>query len=208
MLKLVVFDCDGVMFDSKNLNKEFYNRLLIHFGYPEMDEKELNYVHIHNVQDSVTHIFRKHPKTTVEEAHEYRLSLDYSEFLKFMEMEPDLISFLETIKNKYKLAISTNRSDTMFTILETYNLKQYFGKVMTSANAKKPKPAADAMLEIMEYYGVNRSETIYIGDSKVDELHATASGVELIAFKNESLKAQYHVDTFTEILNLEPFKAK
>ena len=27
-LKLVIFDCDGVMFDSKNANKLYYNQIL------------------------------------------------------------------------------------------------------------------------------------------------------------------------------------
>ena len=205
MLKLIVFDCDGVMFDSKNLNKHFYNHLLAHFGYKEMDEEELDFVHIHNVLDSVAHIFRNYPETPVEKVHEYRLSLNYSDFLDYMEMESDLLYFLEQVKNDYKLAISTNRGDTMFTILETYDLKKYFGKVMTSTNAKRPKPAPDGMEEILEHFCVDNSEAIFIGDSRIDQLYAEASGVELIAFKNESLKAKYHVNNFTEILQLKPF---
>jgi len=43
MLKLVVFDCDGVMFSSKESNRAFYNHILAHFGYPPMDADELEY---------------------------------------------------------------------------------------------------------------------------------------------------------------------
>ena len=206
MLKLVVFDCDGVMFDSKNLNLHYYNHLLEHFGHPPMSVAELDHVHIHNVADSVAHIFRNHTKPSLEEVHQFRATLDYSSFLHHMTMEEDLVFFLDTIRERYHLAISTNRSDTMDTLLAAFELTEYFGKVMTATNAKRPKPAPDAMWEILEYYGCDPVETIYIGDSIVDQHHAESSGVPLIAFRNKSLQAPFHVTTFTEILDLPPFK--
>jgi beta-phosphoglucomutase-like phosphatase (HAD superfamily) len=33
-LKLVIFDCDGVMFDSMEANRKYYNFLLEKFGHP------------------------------------------------------------------------------------------------------------------------------------------------------------------------------
>lgn len=205
MLKLVVFDCDGVMFDSKNLNRHYYNQLLDHFGYPQMSEAELDYVHSHNVADSVTHIFNNHLELSLNAVHQFRLSLNYSSFLHYMTMEGDLVSFLENIQGKYHLAISTNRSDTMDTILETFGLRQYFGKVVTATTAKHPKPAPDGMVEILEHFSCSPSEAIYIGDSIIDQMHAEASGVRLIAFRNKELQADFHVNSFSEILNLAPF---
>jgi phosphoglycolate phosphatase len=60
MLKLVVFDCDGVMFSSRESNRIYYNHLLAAFDCPPMDAEELEYVHIQNVNNSVVHIFRNH----------------------------------------------------------------------------------------------------------------------------------------------------
>ena len=56
-LKLVIFDCDGVMFDSRDANRIYYNQLLEKFDYPLMDREEEDYVHSHNVMDSVSFIF-------------------------------------------------------------------------------------------------------------------------------------------------------
>ena len=58
MLKLIVFDCDGVLFDSREANRIYYNDLLKAFNHPPMDDQELEYVHSHNVTDSVSHIFQ------------------------------------------------------------------------------------------------------------------------------------------------------
>jgi phosphoglycolate phosphatase len=206
MLKLIIFDCDGVMFDSKIANREYYNHLLSHFNRPLMDEEELDYVHIHHVMESVTHIFRHYPDQALAEVHDYRSRVDYRQFFPYMKMEEDLIPFLEATRNQYKLAISTNRTNTMEPLLELFKLKEYFGKVMTAENARRPKPAPDALLEILDFYSCQVEEAIYIGDSLVDREHTQNCGMRLISFKNQALPADYYVSNFMEVLELPPFR--
>lgn len=201
MLKTIIFDCDGVMFQSREANRRYYNSLLAHFGYPDMDGNELEYVHVHNVTDSVNHIFRNHADQDIREVHLHRQQIAYTPFLKFMEMEPDLIPFLDTVKSRYNLAIATNRTDTMEALLWEFTLQDYFGKVMTASNSRKPKPAPDPLLEIADHFSCSIVECIYIGDSTVDEETANGCGMTLIAFKNRNLNADYHVDSFMEILD-------
>jgi HAD superfamily hydrolase (TIGR01549 family) len=206
MLKLIIFDCDGVMFDSKFANQEYYNQLLAHFNQPPMSSTELEHVHIHNVLDSIRHIFRHYPQQDLAEVNAYRMTLDYTPFLGHMRMEPDLIEFLENTKSRYKLAISTNRTNTMVPILQMFALQNYFDKVMTAENARRPKPAPDALLEILDYCECQTDEAIYIGDSIIDREHTASCGMRLIGFKNPSLPAEYHVTSFMEILELPPFR--
>jgi len=205
MLKLIVFDCDGVMFDSKRANCMYYNHLLAHFGLPSMNIEEEEYVHMNSVADSVRHIFRHYQRPTLEEVHAFRQSCGYAPFLAYMEMEADLPRFLQITSSTYHLAISTNRTDTMLPLLRRYQLEEYFGKVVTAATAKRPKPAPDGLLEILAFYGCTAEEAVFIGDSIIDEQHAAGCGVPLIAFKNPDLQAPYHVNGFMEILKLPPF---
>jgi HAD superfamily hydrolase (TIGR01549 family) len=205
MLKLIIFDCDGVMFDSKFANREYYNQLLAHFHRPEMNADELEYVHIHNVLNSIQYIFRHYPEQDLAEVNAYRLALDYTPFLSHMRIEADLVEFLETTRPHYQLAISTNRTNTMIPILEMFQLQEYFVKVMTAENARRPKPAPDALLEILDYCGCRTDEAIYIGDSIIDREHTANCGMRLIGFKNPALPAEYHATSFMEILQLPPF---
>ncbi len=206
MLKTIIFDCDGVMFESRNANRRYYNFLLAHFGYPEMDESELDFVHMHNVYDSVSHLFRNHPQTSEELVHKFRKDNSYRPFLKYMDMAPDLLEFLDKTSSTYNLAIATNRTDTMIPLLQEFDLGKYFGKVMTADNSRKPKPAADPLLEILEHFDCKVNEAIYIGDSSVDEETAENCGMRLIAYRNPTLKAAYYVENFLDILSLDPFK--
>ena len=208
MLRLIVFDCDGVLFDSKEANRAYYNDLLAAFSRPPMSAEELEYVHMSNVNDSISFIFGKYPDQDIEAVHHYRRTRDYTPYLSHMVMEPDLVEFLDfTRAHGYRRAISTNRTTTMRPLLETYGLSDYFEKVVTAFDVENPKPAPDALYDILEYFQCAPEEAIYIGDSSVDELHAKAAGVDLIAFRNADLEARYHVNNFTEIKNLPPFLA-
>ncbi|MFV0438096.1 MAG: HAD family hydrolase [Desulfopila sp.] len=207
MLKTIIFDCDGVMFDSRDTNREYYNFLLQSFGHGKMDDNELEYVHTHNVYDSIEHIFRHYPQQDLDAVHSHRAASSYIPFLRFMRMEPDLRTFLEATHNRYNLAIATNRTNTIVPLLAEFDLTDYFAKVMTADNARRPKPAADPLLEIIDFFGCTIDESIYIGDSEIDEKTAENCNMRLIAFKNSSLNAAYHVNSFTEILTLPPLLA-
>jgi phosphoglycolate phosphatase len=76
---------------------------------------------------------------------------------------------------------------------------------MTAENARQPKPAPDALIEILEHFGFKADEAIYIGDSIIDRLHTQACGMRLIAYKNPVLPAEFHVSSFMEICSLPPF---
>jgi len=203
-LKLIVFDCDGVLFDSREANRRYYNSLREKFGHPPMDEEELEYVHTHNAQLSTRHIFRDYPGEE-EEAEAYRLTVDYTPFLKHMLMEPGLKDFLAFARTKYRTAISTNRTSTMPAVLEMSGLGPSFDLVVTALDVKHPKPHPEALHRILGHFGLIADEGVFIGDSAVDSEHAAAVGMRMVAFKNPSLPADYHAGSFEEVARLPLF---
>ncbi|HBT96944.1 MAG TPA: beta-phosphoglucomutase [Desulfobulbaceae bacterium] len=206
MLKALIFDCDGVMFDSRETNRAYHDHLLAAFGLPRMDEEELEYVHIHNVWESVAYIFRN-SAVPVEKVHEFRLRDDYRPFFRYMKMEPDLRPFLTMAHRYFKLAIATNRTNTMEMILEDFDLSGFFDKVMTAENSRHPKPSPEPLLEICETFGCQIDEALYIGDSAIDEECARACAMPFAAFRNSRLAARYYINSFMEISTLPPVAA-
>lgn len=203
-VKLVVFDCDGVMFDSLEANRAYYNDILAHFGHPPMDEDGLRYVHVRNVADSIRYIFRHYPDD-YPAAERYRQGVDYTPYLSHMRMEPDLPEFLRFLRPERRTAISTNRSSTMGPILEIFGLAPYFDKVVTALDVTHAKPHPEALEQIFAHFRLPPEEAIYIGDSQVDLEHAAAVGLRMIAFKNPALAADFHVERFMDIPRLALF---
>lgn len=102
--QVIIFDCDGVLFDSRKANQSFYNHLLEHFGKPSLTEGDLTYVHMHTAGESIRYLFRD--DHTREAVLAYNQTLDYTPFIRLMEMETGLIEFLDYIRPVAKTAIS------------------------------------------------------------------------------------------------------
>ena len=52
---------------------------------------------------------------------------------------------------------------------------------------------------VSNYFDLEPYQTIYIGDSQVDELAARAAAIPLVAFRNRELSADYYIDTLKEL---------
>jgi len=206
-LKLVVLDCDGVMFDSREANRSYYGHLREHFGRPGLSEAELAFVHAHPAPESVPFLFREWPQQ-IDAVNAYRATVDYTPFLRQMTMAPDLLEFLAAVRPPLLTAISTNRTSTMAAVLATFGLSPFFDLVVTALDVERPKPHPEALLKILGRFGVRAKEGIFVGDTQVDVDHAAAVGMPLAAFRSPALKAAYHVTSFRELLSLPPFGAQ
>lgn len=195
--KVVAFDCDGVLFDTGASNRTYYNRMLKHFGKPEMTPEQFAYAHQHTVMETIGYLFND--PEIIAAACDYRQTLDYSEFIKLLKVEPDLVALLKKIKPKLKTAIATNRSDTMNRLLSAFALTQYFDLVVTSMDILRPKPHPDSLLKILEYFDIEPHHALYIGDSQVDAEAARRAKIPFVAFRNQTLPTQYHIGSLKEL---------
>jgi len=204
-LRLAVFDCDGVLFDSREANRRYYDHLRRSFGHPPMTPAELEFVHTHDARLSTRHIFREWPREQ-DEAESYRAAVDYGPYLDYMVMEEGLIPFLTLLKRRVRTAISTNRTTTMANLMEKSGLAPYFEYVVTALDVANPKPHPEALFKILSHFELEAGEGIFIGDSEVDREHASSAGMRFIAYKNPSLEADYHGSSFEEVAGLPPFR--
>ncbi|MGM0428491.1 MAG: HAD family hydrolase [Thermodesulfobacteriota bacterium] len=193
----VIFDCDGVMFDSRQANTNFYNHLLARFGLPPMTEAEEAFVHMHTADKSVRHIFKGTPHT--EAAQAYRINMDYTPFIQDMVMEPGLKELLQKLKPRMGLAVATNRSNTLPIVLEVYQLADYFDMVVSSLDVTRPKPHPESIHKILDFFNIKPTQAIYVGDSLVDLETARASGVHFVAYRNPELKTPLRAESMPEL---------
>ncbi|MFZ5571426.1 MAG: HAD family hydrolase [Thermodesulfobacteriota bacterium] len=196
-IKVVAFDCDGVMFDTTRSNQLYYNRILAHFGRPLLTPEQFAFVHMHTVDAALDHLF---PEPDVRgEADIFRRKMNYYELIPLMEIEPDLKPLLKKLRPNWKTAIATNRSDTMDRVLQEHGLEGCFDLVVSARDVPHPKPWPDPLLKILEYFQVVSTEIVYVGDSPLDEQAALAAGIPLVAYRNPALSAAYHVQRLREI---------
>jgi HAD superfamily hydrolase (TIGR01509 family) len=196
----VIFDCDGVMFDSRISNTDFYNHLLGHFNQKPLSEEDADYVHMHTADASIRHIFRGTPH--IQEALYYRMKMDYGPFIQAMVPEPGLKELLEALAPRYHLAVATNRSNTIHEVLTTHGLADYFELVVSSLDVQRPKPHPEALMRIIDRFKTAAERSLYVGDSPVDLETARAAAVPFVAYKNQGLQADFHTNHLLEIARL------
>lgn len=196
-IKVVAFDCDGVMFDTAEANRIYYSQLLQHFGRPAVTDKQFEFVHMHTLDESMAFLFPD--AADLSAAYEFRKGINYRQFLRYFSIEPHLVPLLRKLRPQRKTAIATNRTDSMDQLLEAFGLSDYFDLVVTSSDVERPKPHPDSLVRILSYFELMPDETIYVGDSSLDGLAARSAGISFVAYRNRKLESNYHIDSLKEL---------
>ena len=191
-IKAVIFDCDGVMFDTARANRIYYDNVLAHFGLPPMNEQQFTFTHMHTADAAIAHLFPQEQAFAAAQA--FRKTLSYRSFLKYMALEPGLKALLNRLRPLYKTAVATNRADSIGPLLEVFELSHLFDKVVCTLDVMHPKPHPDLLLEVLERLRIGPQQAVFIGDSMLDEQAAAAAGVPFIAYRNPRLTARSHID--------------
>jgi HAD superfamily hydrolase (TIGR01549 family) len=201
-IKVVAFDCDGVMFNSEKANHAYYNQILNHFDLPDMTPQQFAFAHMHTVDESLAYLFAD--PEVLAAAQRYRRSMKYVTFIKYMEIEPHLKPLLARLRPKYKTAIATNRTDTMPYVLAEHGLEPMFDLVVSALDVTYPKPHPEQLQKIIAFFDILPENILYIGDSEVDAAAASAAGVPMVAYNNRSLAADFHIENLEQLHALLP----
>ena len=198
----VIYDCDGVLFDSIEANTKLYNDLCSLAGRAPLDQEEIKYVHIHTVYETIHLIFGQE-NGLEKKALELLKQIDLREYIVYLKMEPYLLQMLNLLKaNGIIRAINTNRTTSMKHIMERFGLWPFFDMVVTALDVKNPKPHPESIEKIIQTLNLNKEETVFVGDSEVDQQAAKASGVKFIAYKNREIANDAYIDDHLALLNL------
>jgi phosphoglycolate phosphatase len=194
LIKLVAFDCDGVLFDSRQANIAFYNAILAHFGQSPLSPEAVDYIHSHTVWESLEHIFQGYADMAA--VVRYARSFDYGPFIAMMVEEPYLREFLTFLRRDCYTALATNRTTTTQDVLRYHGLTDAFDMVVSAQDVSHPKPHPEPLVRLLEHFSLGPREAIFIGDSGVDEQCAMQAGVRFVAYRNPGLTADYYLDSF------------
>jgi len=201
-IECVIYDCDGVMFDSLNANERLYNKIALSAGRDSLTPEELQYCHTHTVNESISHLFRLRKELEAKAIDYWKNSINFQEFIVYLIMEPHLIETLAILKERgIKRAVSTNRTTSMPHVMERFGLWPYFDMVVTALDVKNPKPHPESVEKILDTLKVNQGNTLFLGDSSIDRETALAGNVQFIAYKNENIAVDGLIHDHLDLLS-------
>ena len=181
-ISAVLFDCDGVMFESNRANLAYYNRILAEFSYPlvSVQQEDLaRMCHTASSPEVLENLF--HP-ADLTVARQFAATLDYREFIPHMEPEENFVDLLQQLSGQYPLAVATNRGKSILAILDHFDMQQFFSVVVTSHDVEQPKPAPDMLFLAAEKLQIDAEFCLFIGDSELDKTAAAAASMPFAGY--------------------------
>lgn len=181
-IKGIIFDCDGVLFESRNANLAYYNRILDKFSYPPVSADQQERAHLCHTASSPDVLAVLMEEGDLKPALDYSATLDYREFIPQMQPEPHLAFVLEQLSLNYPLAVATNRGTSVEPILEHFGFENFFSVIITSRDVKRPKPAPDMLLLASARLSAAPENCLFIGDSELDQQAAVGARVRFAGY--------------------------
>ncbi len=197
---LIVYDCDGVLVDSKESNRLFYNDLLSKIGRQLMSEEELDFVHCHTAIQSVEFLFSNYQEK-LGEAKDMLSSMDYFSYLPYHIPEPGIKEVISKIRPPVKTAVFTNRTTTTIELMKLMGFTNYFDMILCALDVK-PKPDSEGLFLLMNSFNLVNNEVLFIGDSYIDEHTAKSADIDFVAYKNKKLDADYYIEHHYEVIDI------
>jgi HAD superfamily hydrolase (TIGR01509 family) len=191
----VIFDCDGVLFESRQANLAYYNTVLKQFGKSPVTDSDHAKLQLCHTAASPVVFAELLADQAQEKVLAFAATLGYQEFLPYMTPEPGMTEALRQLSETLPLAVATNRGTSMPDILQHFGLADYFSVVVTSRDVRRPKPYPDMLHKAAELLGLATEELLFVGDSELDRLAADGAGIAFVAYKSQlagSLRIDHH----------------
>lgn len=212
-IKLVIFDFDGTLADTKE-------NIILTF---QMTMKELG-VEIKSRQECAATI-----GLTLEDAFKvlypgmaaekyillrdtYRRIFKENRKILVPGLFPEVMETLEELRRRgYLMSIASSRqSPSLQSFLEDMKIAHLFEYAVGGDNVEHPKPAPDAVLQILRHYNLSAEEAFVVGDMPFDINMATNAGVKSCgvtwgnadAAQLKESGANYVIDKMSQLLEI------
>ncbi|WP_297416780.1 HAD family phosphatase [Clostridium sp.] len=176
--KLAIFDLDGTLFDTKDVNYLSYKLVLEKYGYELEYEyfcKECNGMSYKKFLPEII----KDDKVSIDIVHRLKKET-YSSNLKQAIINKHLFNMIELIKEEYFLAIVTTASKKNCTeILTHFNKQNVFDLIIAYEDIQNVKPNPEGFIKAMKFFNINPNDTIIFEDSLVGIEAAERSGASV-----------------------------
>lgn len=194
----IIFDCDGVVIDSREANIEYYNYLRNYLGLPKLTREQEDFVQAATVHQAMDAIFPKPLQPLLRDAAK-RVSY-VRDIMPHITCYPGLHDVLNFCRDHgVRMAMDTNRTDGMDMLLERCRLQGYFDPVVLAGDVSRPKPAPDGALLILRQWKCEARRLLFIGDSLSDKGAAKDANIAFLSFQTEGL-AEQSVSDFSVLL--------
>ena len=206
MIKLIIFDLDGVLCTTRELHYESLNAALAEIDTKYVISREEHLAKYDGLSTTKKLAILTAEKGLPKEYHTKVWALKQektTELINKFPSDPFKTALFRILKNNgYKIAVASNSiRDTVRILLSKIGMLEYVDYFYSNEDVKFPKPSSEMYLKAMIAAGVSPKETIIIEDSHIGRQAALNSGAHLLAVKDPSEVTYDKIWRFVESLS-------
>ena len=187
MIKVIIFDLDGVLVDTKNIHYEALN-----YALKKNNFKEISYEDHLKMYDGLPtkeklkllsnkFKFSKKMKLKIQDDKNKITSKILNKNIKFSKSIEKLFI---SLSKKYKIVVATNAiQNTLNICLKKLKIDKYVNFKVSNQNVINPKPNPEIYFKIFIKYGIFPYEALILEDSSYGRQAAISSGANLMPIK-------------------------
>ncbi|CYX21792.1 HAD-IA family hydrolase [Streptococcus suis] len=198
MTPTFIWDLDGTLLDSYEAILAGIQETYEQFGLPFDREEVRKYILRYSVKDLL-----------VRDADNYGLDSDELNRVRATSLKekntqiPLMAGAAEildwTAQQGIQNFVYTHKSDNAFQVLEELSVRHHFTEILTSDSGFARKPSPEALLFLIEKYGLDKENTHYIGDRLLDVETAINAGIHSINLQIDGVEQNWKIVSLLDI---------
>ena len=187
MIKVIIFDLDGVLVDTKLIHFEALNSALKKYNFDEISIDD--HVKIFDGLPTIEKLkllqkTKKLPKGFFSKIQKFKQKITSEILKRKIKKNNKILKIMKNLHNKYKIVVATNAvKSTLNICLNKLGIEKYIDFKLSNEDINEPKPNPEIYLRIFINFGIYPSEALIIEDSHYGREAAISSGAKLLPIK-------------------------
>lgn len=181
----VIFDMDGLLFDTEMVYYEETQMVADQMGFPYDKEFYLRFLGVSDeeVWANYHEIFAEYGRETVQRFIDESFQETLTRFASGnVQLKPGVMELLDFLEEQDipKVVASSNQRKVIELLLEKNNLLTRFDMIVSAENVKRAKPDPEIFLLAQQKLGTTKENTLILEDSQNGILAAEAAEIPVI----------------------------
>ncbi|HEM2922618.1 TPA: HAD-IA family hydrolase [Streptococcus suis] len=193
-----IWDLDGTLLDSYEAILAGIQETYEQFDIPFDREEVRNFILRYSVKDLLVRDADKYGLDSDELNHVCATSLkEKNTQIPLMTGAVEILNW--TAEQGIQNFVYTHKSDNAFQVLEDLGIRHHFTEILTSDSGFARKPSPEALLFLIEKYGLDKESTYYIGDRLLDVETAINAGIRSINLQINGVEQNWKIVSLLDI---------
>lgn len=187
MIKVIIFDLDGVLVNTKMIHFEALNLSLKKYNHKEISIDDHVKVFDGLPTNEKLKILNKRNKLPLKDfskINRYKQKITSNILKKKIKKKTYLLEIFKYLHKNYKIAVATNAvKSTLQICLNNLGISRYVDLKLCNEDIINPKPNPEIYLRIFVHFGIYPSEALIVEDLHYGREAAVSSGAKLLPIK-------------------------